>query len=227
MVQGTLVNWAAGCEFENKQSLACARSSTHMPSRHQCHSCQMKAWTNHLGIMLMGQNTIMSWLPWACFSVKCPDRRRLAVRKHAIILVIAREHGIPIKWFLSWLRILSASQISWGMVVSVAGLRALNTWAKVLGERDILKIKGLHSSWGFQGLLHTSAQTKQEHMHARIKGAVHCMFTAWHGICSGMLKMRGRNANSHMPLQRGSACSRSHPTATLLPLDIIQTMGRL
>jgi hypothetical protein len=162
----------------------------------------------------MGQNTIMPWLPWACFSVKCPDGRHLEVRMHAIMLVIAREHGIPIKWFLSWLRILSALQIFWGMVVSVAGLQALDIWANVLGERDILKNKGLDSSWGYQGLLHTSAQIKQEHMHARTKGGVHCMFTAWHGICSGMLKMRGRNANSHMPLRRGSACIRSHFTAT-------------
>jgi hypothetical protein len=43
-------------------------------------------------------------------------------------------------------------------------------------------------------LTHVEGQTKRRH--AKAKDAVHTNFAPWHGICSGMLKMKGRNEYS-------------------------------
>jgi hypothetical protein len=39
----------------------------------------------------------------------------------------------------------------------------------------------------------THFQVHSKRVHADKKDAVHSKFTSWHAICSGMLKMKGRN----------------------------------
>jgi hypothetical protein len=52
--------------------------------------------TSSVCIVLMGQNKIMSWLPHACFFVKCPLGHHFAAGMH-VMLALAGENGMQLE----------------------------------------------------------------------------------------------------------------------------------